>query len=227
MGKRFVMGDIHGAFRALKQCLQRSGFDYEKDQLICLGDVCDGWPETRECIDELLKIRHLTFILGNHDAWSLEWMETSNVDATWMKHGGKTTIKSYMDGVPKSHQNFLSRALLYFLTDNKLFVHAGLDPSVEIEDQGADILLWDRAFQRMAMEHYNSGSTGHLTSFDEVYIGHTPIPFTHPIKAMEVWMIDTGAAWSGMLSMMNIDTKEVFQSDQVESLYPEVEGRQK
>jgi serine/threonine protein phosphatase 1 len=56
MDRTFVIGDIHGAYRALRQCLQKAAFNYSNDHLICLGDVCDGWPETRESIDELLKI---------------------------------------------------------------------------------------------------------------------------------------------------------------------------
>ena len=71
--RHFVMGDIHGAFHALKQCLERSSFDYKHDVLICLGDVCDGWPQTYECVEELLKIENLIFILGNHDFWALQW----------------------------------------------------------------------------------------------------------------------------------------------------------
>jgi serine/threonine protein phosphatase 1 len=46
-----------------------------------------------------------------------------------------------------------------------------------------------------------------------------------PIKACEVWLMDTGAGWSGVLSMMNIDTKEIFMSDPVPSLYPGLAGR--
>ena len=60
MNRVFVIGDIHGAYLALRQCLQRSDFDHENDQLICLGDVADGWPQTKECVDELLRINHLT-----------------------------------------------------------------------------------------------------------------------------------------------------------------------
>lgn len=33
------MGDIHGAYKALQQCLERSKFNYENDKLIQLGDV--------------------------------------------------------------------------------------------------------------------------------------------------------------------------------------------
>jgi len=37
--------------------------------------------------------------------------------------------------------------------------------------------------------------------------------------------MDTGAGWSGVLSMMNIDTKEIFTSDHVDTLYPGITGR--
>ena len=55
MTKTFVIGDIHGAYRALLQCLEKSRFDYQQDTLICLGDVSDGWPETSQAVDELLE----------------------------------------------------------------------------------------------------------------------------------------------------------------------------
>ena len=47
--KTFVVGDIHGGYKSLMQVLGRAKFDYEKDTLICLGDVADGWPEVDEC----------------------------------------------------------------------------------------------------------------------------------------------------------------------------------
>ena len=93
--RTFVIGDIHGAYRALRQCLDRAVFDYDQDHLICLGDVCDGWPETKECINELLKIKNLTYILGNHDLWALEWMKTGEINSGWRMQGGDATIKSY------------------------------------------------------------------------------------------------------------------------------------
>ena len=55
--KTFCVGDIHGAYKALMQCLHRAQFDYHKDRLIVLGDGCDVFPEVNRCIDELLKIR--------------------------------------------------------------------------------------------------------------------------------------------------------------------------
>ena len=42
--KTYAIGDIHGAYKALVQCFQRSKFDYSKDRLIVMGDVVDGYP---------------------------------------------------------------------------------------------------------------------------------------------------------------------------------------
>ena len=45
--KTFAIGDIHGAYKAMMQCFERSKFDYKKDRLIVMGDVCDGYPDVR------------------------------------------------------------------------------------------------------------------------------------------------------------------------------------
>jgi serine/threonine protein phosphatase 1 len=49
------MGDIHGAYRALVQCLERSGFDRSADMLIQLGDVADVFEEVYDCVEELMR----------------------------------------------------------------------------------------------------------------------------------------------------------------------------
>jgi serine/threonine protein phosphatase 1 len=227
MGKTYVIGDIHGAYRALRQCLEKSGFHYHHDHLICLGDVADGWPETRLCIDELLKIENVTYILGNHDFWALKWMETKLIEDIWYEQGGKATIDSYRNGLPESHTQFLKEALPYFVLHNKLFVHAGIDPLTPLEAHSFDVLLWDRNLARMALDFYEKDIAVQFTTYDEIYIGHTPISSPQPIQACEVWLMDTGAGWHGRLSMMNIETKEMFISDPVPTLYPGVEGRKK
>ena len=227
MPRVYVIGDIHGAYRALRQCLERSSFNYEIDSLICLGDVADGWPETKACVDELLKIKNLTYLLGNHDFWTLEWMETGFIEEIWFEQGGKATIDSYGKDIPERHIQFLKRALPYYLLDNKLFVHAGIDIHIPLEAQTIETFIWDRNMATMALNFYAHGISEKLTGFDEIFIGHTPVPSAKPIKVCEVWLMDTGAGWSGNLSMMNIDTNEIFTSDPVPSLYPGVKGRKR
>ena len=225
MSRTFVLGDIHGAYRALKQCLKKALFDYKNDKLIVLGDVCDGWPETKQCIDELLKIKNLIFVLGNHDAIMLEWMQTGKIEHDWFLHGGEATCKSYGDYIPGFHISFLKKAKLYHLEQNSLFVHAGILPGEKLEAQGPSVFLWDRSLVTRAIDFYNRGIKSPITEFEEVYVGHTPISSPHPIKCCEVWMMDTGAGWTGPLSMMDITTKEFFISDAVPLLYPGMTGR--
>ena len=218
------MGDIHGACRALRQCLERARFDRDHDQLICLGDVCDGWPETRACIDELLTIRSLTYLLGNHDFWALAWMKSGLKDEFWLQQGGRATVQSYENNVPESHHSFLDKAKPFFLLDNSLFVHAGIDPVKPLEFQDFNTLLWDRNLARMARESHQQGVDRQFSDFDNIYIGHTPVP-EGPLHAGNVWLMDTGAGWSGVLTMMDIFSGEIFQSDPVPLLYPGVTGR--
>lgn len=227
MGRKFVMGDIHGAYRALIQCLERSKFNYKADVLIFLGDVADGWPETKACVDQLLQIRNLVYVLGNHDFWTLEWMEFGDADEVWLSQGGLATVNSYHSGVPKRHVDFFKNAASYHIDNDKLFVHAGIDPDIPIHLQGNTTFLWDRTLAYRALENYTKNIQEKITDYNEVYIGHTPITELKPIKSGEVWLMDTGAGWSGVLSMMDIESKEVFTSDLVPTLYPGVEGRKR
>lgn len=227
MSKTFVIGDIHGSYRALLQCLELSSFNYHYDQLICLGDISDGWPETREAIDEMLKIRNLTFLLGNHDFWTLEWMETGYADSTWLAQGGAATVRSYGSDIPRAHHELLKTARPFHILNDQLFVHAGINPAKALEDQGLSTFLWDRSLAAKAQYHEAQGEPQKLTEFEAVFVGHTPIKEDRPKQFCEIWMMDTGAGWSGRLSMMNVDSGETFVSDPVPELYPGVAGRKK
>ena len=113
--------------------------------------------------------------------------------------------------------NFFQKALPYFLENNRLFVHAGIDPRKPLEQQDLDTFLWDRSLVQQALDTYKQNINRKLTPFDEVYVGHTPILLKQPTKSCGIWLMDTGAGWSGVLSMMNVETKEVFVSDPVRS----------
>ncbi|MEO1054580.1 MAG: metallophosphoesterase [Bacteroidota bacterium] len=228
MPRTFVIGDIHGAHKALVQCLERSSFDYEADLLICLGDVCDGWPETSQCFDELLKIKHLIYVLGNHDYWALYWAEQGIKSDQWLLQGGQATVDSYPGNMFTSHVELLKSAHHYYLLEDKLFVHAGILPDQPISDQDDDIFLWDRTLVKLAIDNKISGVNHSLTQYKEVYVGHTPIHrfgFLEPTESSGVWMMDTGAGWEGALSIMDIETKVFYQSDAVINMYPKGTGR--
>ena len=154
-------------------------------------------------------------------------MQSGKAESIWLSQGGSATVKSYTDGIPSTHVSFFQKALPYFLdNNNRLFVHAGIDPRRPLEQQDLDTFLWDRTLVQQATELYRKNINRKLTTFDEVYVGHTPILLKHPLNTCDIWLMDTGAGWSGVLSIMNVETKEVFVSDPVPGLYPGIEGRQ-
>ena len=227
--RNYVIGDIHGAYKALMDCLAAADFDYRNDRLICLGDACDGWPEVNLVLEELLKIEHLVYILGNHDYWALKWFETAVAPGIWLSQGGNATLASYRESIPPSHVELLKKAREYYILNNKLFVHGGIIRDIPLEKQDKEIFLWDRSLVNSAIELHYDALDRQLTSFDEIFLGHTPtlnFDSLQPIKACEVWLMDTGAGWpGGVLSMMNIASHEVFQSRPVDGYYPGYQGR--
>ncbi len=261
--RRFVIGDIHGNFKALKQVLKKSKIDYKKDKLIVLGDTVDGLPQVKQCFNELLKIKNLIYILGNHDEWALDWYEDayrneySTPETLWTSQGGWATLESYghnrydpvfkkSEDMPKRHKKLLIDSKLYHVEDDMVFTHGGILETAYLESTDKDVFLWDRGmFEKACMVHpVNPDFKFH--EWDKIFIGHTTIQYANrdlyfhkhnkwikgeddeaclPLHVCNVWNLDTGAGWSGKLTIMNIDTEEYWQSDNVKTLYLEVKGR--
>lgn len=262
----FVMGDIHGAYKALVQCLQRAKFDYENDVLIQLGDIADGWTEVYECVEELLKIKNLITIRGNHDEWFQQWIDTTMHPQKW-RQGGFGTLKSYgfnclgrewdkfkihyngdgaisnliVDDVPRIHQEFFQHQINYYIDDkNRLFVHGGFNRHAPFKGQPEYIYYWDRDLWNAAlgyesmvdkddgMHGKNKNKFKTYDKFDEIFVGHTATVnwgTDQPMKAANIWNLDTGAGFRGKLTIMDVDTHEYWQSDDVKELYYDEEGR--
>lgn len=230
--RTFCLGDCHGAHKALVQVLERSKFDYAKDKLICLGDVCDGWPETKQCFDELLKIKNLVFIMGNHDKWLLDFIQTRKTPNMWVSQGGKATLASYgykmpyidpAEFIPIQHKELLENAKYYHVENNKAFVHAGFPFGSFIADTPNNDLMWDRELlSRVRLEGKD------IPHYDEVYIGHTTTWYFSqvPYNKCNLWALDQGGGYEGKLSLLDIDSKEFFQSDIVSTLYDTHNGRE-
>ena len=229
--KTFVIGDVHGRIEALKEVLNKSKFNYDNDKLICLGDVVDGGYNTYECVEELLKIKNLIYLMGNHDEWFLNHIKTGWAETIWLNQGGTNTLRSYgakvkeeniIDttqlNIPVTHQDFFNKALYYYIMDNMIFVHAGFNPKIpKMESQSKQDLTWDRNLIEYAKKHKVPG-------YKHVFIGHTPTQtqgsnpnikdIYKPITYNNLTMMDTGAGWSGKLTIMNITTREFWQSQQ-------------
>lgn len=230
MSRLFAMGDIHGAAKALDQVLERSGFNRGEDRLIFLGDVCDGWPETRQCVDILLSIPGLVAILGNHDDWARQWMRVGWCQPVWTNQGGRATVLSYgcLESVPPSHREFFENTKHWHQEGERIFVHAGFEWWAHPMATDPEQLMWDREMwgEAQRRETFNEGPQK-LTEYGAVFLGHTATirQSDEPVKACEIWNLDQGAGYAGRLTIMDVETEEFWQSDPVQELYPGVKGR--
>jgi serine/threonine protein phosphatase 1 len=241
MNRTLVIGDIHGGLRALHQIIERANVTIN-DTLIFLGDYVDGWSQSPQVLDYLIdlgKKQKCIFIRGNHDELLLDWLENSTDNREWYKHGGESTVIAYStisEATKLKHIAFLKSLENYYLDDkNRLFIHAGFTNMNGIAyEYFPKLFYWDRTLWETALSlNENIEKTSwfyprRLTLYDEIYIGHTPVTRigeTIPIKKACVWNVDTGAAFKGPLTIMDVDSKEFWQSEPLNHLYHTEKGR--
>ncbi len=239
--RTLAIGDIHGGLRALEQLLQRIALQ-PADKLIFLGDYVDGWSESAPVLEYLMalqKERNCIFLRGNHDAWCTEWLRKGTDPQVWLIHGGAGTIESFEGLEEDRRQNilqFLKKLKPYYVDEkNRLFVHAGFTsmhgPEKEHKESNLyfDRTLWELAQGlNPALPKTDPRYPKRFTLFSEIFIGHTPTLLSNstlPLHCFNVWNVDTGAAFEGPLTALDIDTGEYWQSDPVHTLYPNERGR--
>jgi serine/threonine protein phosphatase 1 len=226
--RTLVLGDVHGAHKALEQVLARSGFDPLQDRLISLGDLTDYHPDNAEVIETLMAIPQLVAVRGNHDIWVHEYLETGEADPLWLHNGGEATVESIywrQSGVQERYRRFFMKQVKYFIDeDNRLFVHAGIAPDVPMDMQPDLYLYWERKLWTMAAQWGNDIGPWPAHDFHEIYVGHTPThkfwPDLKPVHFGNIWNLDQGIKRDGRLTLMDVATKEFWQSDKGTELYP-------
>ncbi|MDX1326764.1 MAG: metallophosphoesterase [Arenibacter sp.] len=239
--RTLVIGDVHAGLKALKQLLERARVTLD-DHLIFLGDYVDGWSEAVDTIDFLQDLetrQRCTFIRGNHDALCNHWLKTGEHNELWVQHGGSATLDSYKgvsEKVKQAHIQFYDNLRNYYIDEgNRLFIHAGFTNLKGVEQEyDSKNFYWDRTLWEMALSMDPSLAPNdklypkRLTHYKEIFIGHTPVTrigMTTPKKAANIWNVDTGAAFKGPLTVMDIASKEFWQSDPVHLWYPNEYGR--
>lgn len=194
-----AIGDIHGCAKTLDVLLERL-MPAPEDHLVFVGDYIDRGPDSKGVIERLLVLREeyeCTFLRGNHEALMLEYLD-QGIFARWRTNGGVATLQSYLDGteqrtsprqinLPEEHVAFVRDTQLYYDTPDFFFVHAGLKPTLTIEENlnrsGDDVFLWERS-------HLKAPT---LSWEKTVVCGHTPLQ--EPLNRDRLIAIDTGCVY--------------------------------
>ena len=237
--RTLVIGDIHNCYLGLKQAIERAIL-VEGDTLIFLGDYFDGWSQAREVMEYLWELNEkycCIFIKGNHDEWVQDILNKNQIDTIppyLLEYGLDKTVVSFRNWFKEDStafskvQKFLNNLNVYYIDkQNRLFLHAGFVSETGVATDNDLNLYWDRSLQREVFE--TNRKPERINLYKEIYIGHTPTTrkwgVTEPMNRYNLWNMDTGAAFTGKVSVMDIDSKEFWQSDLVQTLYPNEDGR--
>ncbi len=170
----YAIGDIHGRLDLFEQLLALIEEDDGAraplpSRLILLGDLMDRGPQSAAVIERVMALargsQNVHLIKGNHEEVFIGAARGSAQFAAYCRRiGGIATLESYglrpgigaamTDGdmaswmlrhVPREHVDFLDAFEDSLVIGDYLFVHAGIRPGVQLEEQEAADLRWIRA----------------------------------------------------------------------------------
>lgn len=219
----YGIGDIHGRRDLLSALRERILSDAEtagpgRRVVVYVGDYVDRGPDSRGVIDLLIEEPlpgfESVYLLGNHEAFLLRFLEDESAGPVWMMNGGEATCRSYGADpqaaphfadrmlwlqeklracIPLAHMAFLEELAPSHEEGDYLFVHAGLRPGVPLRDQDPEDLIWIR-------EPFLSSDRDHGRV---VIHGHTPT--SGPVLRRNRIGIDTGACFGGPLTAVVLE----------------------
>lgn len=206
----YVIGDIHGRFDLLQLAIAAIVTDESRNEkrIITLGDYIDRGPDSAKVVDLLAHWDHpkisLKCLMGNHEEMLVLVLNGLLPLSEWRANGADATLGSYgisADGaaaggldLPDAHAAWLSQLPSILVDSHRIYVHAGADPNIPIEDQGADVFLW----MRYAPGHNGGHGSRHVVH------GHTPF-FDGPMLYSGRTNLDVGAFASGRLVVAVFD----------------------
>jgi len=209
----YAIGDVHGRYDLLQEAMAAI-HDHgggQHGRIVMLGDYVDRGPDSRGVVEYLIahtKSQRIVCLKGNHEAMMVEAIRGGDLNrmSAWMFHGGEETMRSYgwsgrhaASGalIPPAHLDWMAGLPLMVRDDERIYVHAGVDPSVPIDEQSEATCLW-------IGERFLSSSLDRLTH--HVVHGHSP-KWREKMRTAQVERLahrtnlDTGAYLTGVLAV--------------------------
>lgn len=220
----YAIGDVHGRADLLESLLDAVAEHAEaratEPRVLFLGDIVDRGPSSRSAMDlvcdSLERWPRSQLILGNHDAWFLDFMTAETVDPNryrrWLEMGGYETMASYgllEEGDVSAaaaafrasfglHAEALQAAVPMVVDGRFLYVHAGINPARPLAEQKRK----DLYMIREGFLDYK-GDMSHT-----VVHGHSITASGMPERSGSRIAIDTGAYHTGRLTCLVISADE-------------------
>lgn len=149
----YVIPDLHGRTDLLNEAFARivAHAAGRGGTIVALGDYVNKGPDSRGVIERLMQGPPDGFTLvalkGNHDAMMADALHDPAQIGMWMEKGGKAALASYGDdiaSIPAAHTDWLDALVLLHDDAHRLYVHAGVDPTLPLAAQSERVLMTKR-----------------------------------------------------------------------------------
>lgn len=176
MNKRLLaISDIHGHYDKFVELLKIVNYNPKEDQLILCGDYIDRGNDnikTLLLIDELINNGAIALIGNHEDMFKMLLNKNMLHHALFCEEyidlGMNNTVKDFYRAT--EHERFIISKLLnnkllpYYEYGNWIFVHAGINANVSIDENSIENLIWSREKFYMNKAYDNK----------IIIFGHTP-----------------------------------------------------
>ncbi|MGO7089469.1 metallophosphoesterase family protein [Rhizobium leguminosarum] len=197
--KTYVIADIHGRYDLLHAALERIEANQSGGTVVFTGDYIDRGPTSKQVMDRLMhgptddRWRWIC-LKGNHEDMMVACIRGQADMPWWLGNGGRETLISFGGVVPDEYITWAESLPQYHSDGERIFVHAGVDPTKTMADQTEAMLLWYRGTKHRDLSH------------PEGYVVHGHTPFEDgPIILEGRCNLDTGAVWTGKLAIAVFD----------------------
>lgn len=205
-----AIGDIHGCYRALNTMLDLVQPSTE-DLIITLGDYVDRGPDSKVVISTLLELKkthNYIHLMGNHEIQMIRAIEAPHHMERFLSSicGGQETLNNYggsFDDIPEEHWQFITSAELYHETDSTIYVHAGTESTLPMDQQDPETLYYKRFHE--AKPHVSG----------KPYICGHSIQGDLPTNLGFAICLDTCAYGGGWLTALDTDSGKCWQTNEL------------
>lgn len=161
--KVYAMSDIHGYLHEFEYALSKIDLSGE-NKLILLGDYIHG-PDSYGVIDRIMGLQEkygtekVIALLGNHEEMA--------INGAWNVGEAQFDIQGLCNDNDDMYLNWMSKLPLYHVTENAIFVHAGIDEEAAAEG------YWEWGTGEHFYTSKFPADTGKIHNFDmKIVAGH-------------------------------------------------------
>lgn len=213
-GVDWVVADIHGEYTRLMNKLNKVGFDFDRDRLICSGDLLDRGPESLQVVKLLDEVWFYS-TLGNHELMCIDAYKYDWTVSNFAQNGGMWFFNLHQMEQDAVVERLMGLPLtIRFQVGDKLYlvVHArvpgddiwnnNMASDRNMEDVPQDYLqdaVWNRHFTNP----YNK--TQDVEGYSAVFCGHTVL--SSPGRLANYINLDTGVVFDSTKDFVLYNTK--------------------